>query len=174
MTDTRFSEQDRLVPLRRGLNAGDAQSLRSILEGNGIQVFLANENMGTMGYGVAIDLMIRASDRAYADEVLSKVVALPHRPEDRLFDTDGEERACAHCGSSRVRAWRGAVPTGIPFVKAQARPQDLWFHCLQCDSLFQEKRSRYSSLGLALMWGLALGGLTLVVIWLIALLQRLF
>lgn len=166
-----FEDHNRLVPVRTGLNQADAQLLKSLLDANGVQVFLTHENMGSLNYGVRADLMVRAIDKVRADAVLAKVATLPRGAFPARLDEDGEELACRHCGSERVHPYVGAVPSGIPGIKLSASQADNWYHCLQCDSYFRNQRSRLAGIPIALMWGGTLAALTLFVIWLIEFLR---
>ncbi|TNE65014.1 MAG: DUF2007 domain-containing protein [Alphaproteobacteria bacterium] len=169
-----FADNNRLVVVRSGLDSADAALLRSLLEGNGVQVFVANENVASMNQGMWADLYVRASDRARAEAILGKVATLPRCAIPVRRDEDGEELACVHCGSTRVHPFEGAVPTVVPGVRRQARLKDHWYHCLQCDSYYQEgRRPRFSGLPVALAWGGLLGLATLGVIWLIEYLRYL-
>ena len=157
---------DRLVPIRRDLGVSDAQMLRGVLEAAGIHAALANENMGSLHYVVATDLLVRAGDETRARDILARVATMP-RPKP-LMDEDGEPRACPTCGSEHLRVYAGPVPTPLPGLRGSAGPADGWFQCLQCASLFSDRpRARFSALPLALIWAATLGSATLGLIWLI-------
>jgi DNA-directed RNA polymerase subunit RPC12/RpoP len=166
-----FEDHNRLVPVRTGLDQADAQLLRSLLDANGVQVFVSHENMGSLGYGVRADIMVRAIDKVRADAVLAKVATLPRSAIPVRLDEGGEEIACRHCGSERVHPYEGAVPTLIPGLRLAARRDERWYHCLQCDSYFRDRRSKFAGIPIALMWGATLAVLTLFVIWLIEFLR---
>jgi len=162
-----FDDFNRLVPLRRGLTTADAQLMRSLLTANGLQVFVNSENMGALNYAVGTDVMVRAVDKGRAEDVLKKVAAIPRCQLPTHFDEDGEERACAHCGSTHVHAFVGEVPTFIPGVRLAASAGEGWYHCLQCDSHYREQKSRFSGMPVALMWGGFLGGAGFALYWVI-------
>lgn len=166
-----FEDHNRLVPVRTGLMQADAQLLKSLLDANGVQVFLTHENMGSLNYGVRADIMVRAIDKVRADAALANVATLPHGAFPARLDEDGEELACQHCGSERVHPFEGQVPSGVPGLRWAAAKDDQWYHCLQCDSYFRNRRSRLAGLPIALIWGGTLAALTLFVIWLIEFLR---
>jgi len=152
-----FTDYNRLVPLRSGLSATDAQVLKSVLVANGIEVFLSSEGMSTLQPGVFVDVMIRAIDKVRADSVLEKVATMPSCKIPRHTDADGEEHSCPACGSSIVRPFVGNVDTWLPGVKRAAAVGDGWYHCRQCDTHFCTKRSRYSGMPLGMVWAATLG-----------------
>lgn len=164
-----LNTNDSLTILRGSLDTGDALVLKSALEGNGIPAFLHNENMAGIGMGavIRVDLLVRNRDKVAAERALANVINLPRADGDRILDSDGEEIACTQCGSSRIRAYTGDVPSIIPFLAPKARPADKWYHCLQCNHYFQIGFERFSSLKMAIFWGLTLGVITLLVIWFI-------
>lgn len=166
-----FEDHNRLISIRSGLSGPDAQLLKSVLNANGVEVFLSNENMGTMNIGLRTDVMVRAIDKVRADSVLDKVATMPRCALPTRLDEDGEEIACRHCGSERVHPFEGAVPTLIPGIKLSAAKGQHWYHCLQCDSYFKNSLSRLAGIPIALMWGGTLAALTLFVIWLIEFLR---
>ncbi len=162
-----FEQQDRLVTLRGGLDPSDAQLLRSLLEGNGIKVFMNGEHMSAVHPAVRADIMVRASEWKEAEQVIQKVATMPRCAIPTRLDEDGEERACAQCGSTRVHRFEGEVPTFIPGIRLAAQKQDDWFHCLQCDSYYKDKRSRFSGLPFALIWSAFVGLFVICLYWLI-------
>lgn len=166
-----FEDHNRLIAIRTGLDASDAQLLKSLLDANGVEVYLSNENMGSLGYGVRTDIMVRAIDKVRADAVLTKIATMPRCAIPTRLDEDGEEIACRHCGSERVHPFEGEVPTIIPGIRLKADKAEGWYHCLQCDSYFKNSLSRLASIPVAMMWGGALAGLTLFIIWLIEFLR---
>lgn len=166
MTAT-FEQQDRLVTIRSGLEAADAQLLRSLLEGNGVTVFMNGEHMGALNYAVRAEIMVRASEWKKAEEVLQKVATMPRCAIPTQLDEDGEERACAQCGSTRVHSFEGEVPTFIPGVRIAAAKADGWFHCLQCDSHYRDRRSRFSGLPFAMLWSGVVGLFVICLYWII-------
>lgn len=162
-----FEQQDRLVPIRTGLGQADAQLLRSLLEGNGIKVFMNGEHMGALNYGARADIMVRASEWKEAEQVLQKVATMPRCAIPVRLDEDGEERACAHCGSTRVHGFDGEVPTFIPGIRLAAKKEEGWFHCLQCDSYYRDRHSRFSGLPFALLWSACVGAFVICLYWFI-------
>lgn len=166
MTET-FTQQDRLVTIRTGLYQADAALMRSLLEGHGIQVFMNAEHASTMNEGYNTDVMVRASQWKEAEEVLNKVATMPRCAIPVRLDEDGEERACAHCGSTRVHPFEGEVPTFIPGIRIAATRGENWFHCLQCDSHYRDKRSRFAGLPVALAWSATVGLSVLGLYWFI-------
>lgn len=150
-----------LTIVRSSLDRHQANLFKSNLEGHGIPAFLENENIGSLNYVVQIDLLVRQRDKAAAEALLSKVDTIPLSKFPTRLDADGEERACAHCGSMRVHAYIGEVPTWAPGVKLQATPEAGYFHCLECDSYYREKRLGFASFPIALMWSLTLGAFVL-------------
>lgn len=159
-----FDHEDRLVPIRTGLDPVDAQLLRSMLEGHGIKVFMNGEHAGSLNYAVRADLMVMASQWKIAEETLSKIATLPRREP---LDEYGDERACAQCGSTRVHAFVGEVPTFIPGIRIEANVEGAWFHCLQCGSHYRDRFSKFSGMPIALMWGGALGAFFICLYWFI-------
>lgn len=169
---TQVLEEDmRLVVLRSNLNQPDGALLRSVLEAQDIPVFLAGEHVAGMNEGLYANLMVHAKDWKRAEEVLSKVATMPRCAIPIRRDEDGEPIACRHCGSERVHAFEGEVPTIVPGVKVHASKNDDWYHCLQCDSYFRNSLSRFSSIPVGLMWAGALALLTLGIVWLIEFLR---
>jgi hypothetical protein len=162
-----FTDYDRLVPLRSGLNPSDAHLIKSILTANGIEVFLHGEHASTLQPGVFTDVMIRAVDKVRADSVLDKVSTMPSCKIPRYTDADGEEQACEHCGSTFVAPYVGNVASSIPGVKIAAGVGDGWFHCRQCDSHYCSKRSRYSGMPLGIAWAGTVGGFVFALYWFI-------
>lgn len=162
-----FSDYNRLVPLREGLTATDAQLLKSVLTANGIEVFLAGENHSSLTPGIYTNVMIRAIDRVRADSVLSKVRTMPSCQIPKYTDTDGEEQFCEHCGSEFVRPYVGVLDTWIPGIKREAKAGDGWFHCRQCESYYCVKRSRYSGMPLGMAWAATVGAFVLALYWFI-------
>ncbi|MBL4788930.1 MAG: hypothetical protein JKY60_07735 [Kordiimonadaceae bacterium] len=160
-----FDDYNKLVPLRKGLETSDAQLLRSLLNANDIEVFLNSENMSGLHCVVQTDVMIRVIDKVRADSVLKKVATLPRCALPRHFDEDGEERACTQCGSTQVHPFVGEVQTFIPGIRLAARKGDSWFHCLQCDTHYQDKHSRFAGMPIALMWSASLGGFVFALYW---------
>lgn len=162
-----FTDYNRLIPLRTGLDPADAQLLKSVLNANGVEVFLNGEHMGSLGYAVRTDIMVRAIDKVRADSVIDKIATMPRCQIPRHVDEDGEERACSQCGSTRVRPYVGEVPTIVPGIRLAAQAGEEWFHCLQCDSYYQDKRSRYAALPFALMWSALVGVFGYALYWVI-------
>jgi len=161
-------DSNRLVAVRTGLDGADAELLRSLLERNGLQVFLTNESgAGQGGYAASVDLYVRALDKPAADAVLGIVVTLPRAAQPHRFDEDGEELSCHHCGSTRVHPYEGPVPTLIPGLKLQSGKNERWYHCLQCGSTYEEGRRRFSGWPIAVMWAAILGLASLGLIWII-------
>jgi len=160
---------DKLVVIRAGLDSHQANMLKLNLEGQGVPAFLANENTGSLNFHSHTDLFVRAKDWATAEKLLSKIEAFPRPP--RKFDADGDDIGCSHCGSSRVRPFVGNVPTMVPLIGIKAGYDDGWFHCLECNSYYSAKRSRFSSMPIALGWSAFMGalafGLVLIFNWLI-------
>jgi Putative prokaryotic signal transducing protein len=165
MTET-FTDYNRLISLRSGLDPADAQMLKSVLNANGVEVFLNGENMGSLNFAVRTDIMVRQIDKSRADAVIHKIATMPRCQIPRI-DEDGEERACAQCGSTRVHAFVGEVPTFIPGIRLAAVEGGGWFHCLQCGSHYRDQLSRFSGLPVALMWSASLGGFGFGLYWLI-------
>jgi len=163
----KFDDYNRLVPLRREMEPADAQLMRSLLTANGIEVFLNGENMGSLNYVVRTDIMIRAIDKVRAESVLKKVSAIPRRQLPSHFDGDGEERACAQCGSTQIHPYVGEVPTIIPGIRLSAGAGEGWYHCLQCDSHYRDQPTRFSGMPIALMWGGFLGASGFALYWII-------
>ncbi|MBL4639272.1 MAG: DUF2007 domain-containing protein [Kordiimonadaceae bacterium] len=159
-----FDQEDRLVPIRTALDQAEAQLLRSLLEGHGVKVFMNGEHMGSLNYAVRADLMVMASQWKIAEGILNKIATLPSRS---IVDEYGDERSCSQCGSTRVHAFVGEVPTFIPGVRVAANPEDKWFHCLQCDTHYRDAFSRYAGLQIAFVWGGTLGAFFLGLYWLI-------
>lgn len=166
MTAT-FEQQDRLVTIRRGLEQADAALLRSLLEGAGVTVFMNGEHMGALHPGIRAEIMVRASEWKLAEETLQKVATMPRCAIPTRLDVDGEERACAQCGSTRVHPFEGEVPTFIPGIRIATNKEDEWFHCLQCDSYYKDRRSRFSGLPFAMMWSAIVGVFVISLYWLI-------
>ncbi|MCJ9427662.1 putative signal transducing protein [Kordiimonas marina] len=166
---TALMDGNRLVALRTGLEGADAQLLRSLLESKGLQVFLVNESAvsGMTGHAVSVDLYVRAVDKPKADAILGNVVTLPRAMQPHRFDEDGEELSCHHCGSTRVHPYEGKVPTLIPGLKLQSGKNERWYHCLQCDSYYEEGRKRFSGWPIAVMWAAVLGLASLGLMWVI-------
>jgi len=162
-----FTDYNRLVPLRTGLDAGDAQMLKSVLNANGVEVFLNGENMASLNYAVRTDIMIRAIDQVRADAVIEKIATMPRCQLPQHVDDDGEERSCAQCGSTRVHPFVGEVPSMIPGIRYAAESDGEWYHCLQCDSHYRDRRSSFSGLPIALMWSAFLGSLGFGLYWFI-------
>lgn len=154
------SQLDSLVTLRSALMRDKAHILKTTLESYGIPAFLASENMGSLMYGVATDLLVRRGDLPRAQSLLENVSAL--NLPDRNDDEDGVH--CPSCGSSRVVVHTGTVPSILPGITWRAPAEDGWMHCFECKSYWREGGRRFSSLPLALLWGLSLGGLSLVLI----------
>ena len=147
---------DKLLLFRKGLDTGEALVVRSVLEGNGISVFLANENMAAMHYAVAADIIIRSADRQEAEAVMANVSVFPSqamRYEDEEIDD------CPYCGSTHVFKFIGEVPVFMGFGKSKAIPGSPWRKCLQCSSFFRVDAQRLTGhFPLALLWGGVLGG----------------
>jgi len=162
-----FTDYNRLIPLRTGLDTGDAQLLKSVLNANGVEVFLNGENMSSLNYVVRTDIMIRAIDKVRADAVIEKIATMPRCQIPRHIDEDGEERSCSQCGSTRVHPFAGEVPTFFPGIRVEARKEDGWFHCLQCDSHYKDKRSQFAGMPFALMWSVLLGSFGFALYWFI-------
>lgn len=167
-----FEQQDKLVTIRTGLASTDAQLLCTLLEGEGIQVFTNAEHasaleQGPLGGAITADLMVRAADWKQAEQTLAKVATMPRCAFPVRLDEDGEERSCRHCGSIRVHPYEGEVPTFIPGIRIAARPEDTWFHCLQCDSYYRDRRSRFAGLPFAALWSAAVGVFVICLYWLI-------
>lgn len=162
-----FTDYNRLIPLRTGLDAGDAQMLKSVLNANGVEVFLNGANMASLNYAVRTDIMVRAIDKVCADAVIEKISTMPRCQIPRHMDEDGEERACAQCGSTHVRPFIGEVPTVIPGIRLAAEPGTDWFHCMQCDSHYRDRRSSFAGLPIALMWSVFLGSFGFGLYWFI-------
>ncbi len=141
---------DKLVAIRSGLDGHQAQMLKLNLEGQGIPAFLANEHTGSMNFMSSTDLFVRAKDWRAAEKALSAIELMPGRSGP--IDPDGEEHSCNHCGSHRVHPFVGEIPTIVPFVRIQADTGGKWFHCLECDSYFNDGRKRFAGLPIALAW----------------------
>ncbi|WP_417465346.1 DUF2007 domain-containing protein [Kordiimonas sp.] len=162
-----FEDHNRLVVLRSGLSQPDGALLRSVLESHGIHAFLSGEHVAGMNEGLWANLMVRAADYEDAQKALSNLAMMPSKAFPVRHDADGEELACLRCGSGRVHAFEGRVPTSLPFVKVMAERGQGWYHCLQCGSYYNDRRPRFSSLSIALMWGGTLALATLIGIWII-------
>lgn len=139
--------------------------LKLNLEGQGIPAFLANENTGSLNFVSHTDLFVRAKDWVCAEQALSKIETFP-RPA-RKFDPDGDEISCNHCGSGRVRPFAGDVPMLVPLIGIKAGPDDGWFHCLECDSYYSNRRSRFASMPIAFAWSAFMAALAFGLIWFI-------
>lgn len=155
------TDLNKLVPIRTGLDRSQADLLKANLEGHGVPAFLANENIGSLNFVVHTDLLVRAKNWKDAEQLLSKIDAIPASRFSKRFDPDGEEYACQHCGSMRVHPFVGEVPTWLPGLKLKAVPEQTWFHCMECDSYYREKRSSFISFPIAMMWSLTLGAFVL-------------
>lgn len=157
-----------LLPLRTGLDPMEAQVMKSVLASEGIECFLSNENMGTLGYGVRIDLLVKAVDKVRAELALRKVAVLPRRAHALPPSVDEDDIACPQCGSTRVGIHTGPVPTMIPGLKTKQKPGERWRHCIECGTYYPEgARRHFDSFFLAIMWGATLAGATLGLMWLI-------
>ena len=165
-----LEDENRLIVIRSHLNAAEGRLMRTLLDARGIHAFLAGENVAGVNQGMFANLMVRAGDRAAAEAILSNVTALPATVR---HDPDGEELACQRCGSQRVHPYVGVLPTSVPFLRARAEPEDACYHCLECGSYYSEKRPRFTSLSLALVWGGILALATLGALYIINLLQAL-
>lgn len=159
------SDLDKLVAIRSGLEGHQAQMLKLNLEGQGVPAFLANEHVGSMNFVSNTDLFVKAKDWRAAEQALSKIELMPSRGPN--LDADGDEHSCPHCGSHRVHAFFGEVPSAIPLIRYKADPEDKWFHCLECGSYHQAIRKRFAGLPIALAWSAFMGTLVLAVIFLI-------
>ncbi len=153
------------MAIRSGLDGQQAQLLKLNLEGQGVPAFLANEHVGSMNFVSNTDLFVKAKDWRVAEQALSKIELMPMSSPS--LDSDGEVRSCPHCGSHRVHAFVGEVPSAIPFVRYRADPEDQWFHCLECGSYHQAIRKRFAGLPIALAWSAFMGTLVLAIIFLI-------
>lgn len=156
-----MADMNSLVVVRSRLDRHQANLFKSNLEGHGIPAFLENENIGSLNYVVQTDLLVRLRDKEAADALLSKVDTIPLSRFPKRLDADGEERACEHCGSMRVHAFVGEVPTLVPGIKVKATPETGYFHCLECNSYYREKRLGFASFPIAMMWSLTLGAFVL-------------
>lgn len=153
------TDLDKLVAVRSGLDGQQAQLLKLNLEGQGVPAFLANEHVGAMNFVSNTDLYVRARDWRAAEQALAKIELLPRREAPR--DADGEERSCPHCGSHRVHAFVGEVPSALPFIRYKAEADDKWFHCLECGSYHQAVRKRFSGMPIALAWSMTMAAIAL-------------
>ncbi|WP_262689560.1 hypothetical protein [Kordiimonas aestuarii] len=166
-----LEDENRLVVIRSHLNAPDGRLMRSLLDARGIHAFLSGENVAGMNEGMFANLMVRAGNREEAEHILSNVRALPASAFPVRQDPDGEELACHRCGSSRVHPFVGRLPSSVPFLRQTVSQKDAFYHCLECGSYYTEKRPRFSSLTIAVMWGGTLALITLLIIWVINWLQ---
>lgn len=158
------SESDQLVTLRRHVSLNEAEVLKSLLEANGVPVFLSSRHMAYTYAAIQTDLKVRLVDQVRADHVLANISAIgPKAPRVAVED----DLACPTCGSSLLTPVIGKLDTAIPFVTLDAGPDDRWFRCAQCNTRFQDVPKKFASAGIAAMWALTLGGLTLGVIWFI-------
>ncbi len=162
---TAIDISDKLVTMRAGLSLGEAEVLKSLLEANGVPVFLTAGHMAGLNYAVTTDLQVRVVDKVRADGLLNHVEAFP-APSKPTTNVD-IETMCPTCGSFHLRPVVGAMNTAIPFLRIHASPSDRWFECYECGARFQDRLERFSSLGVALAWGAVLGAATLGVIWLL-------
>lgn len=158
-------ELNRLIAIRSGLDGHQAQMLKLNLEGQGVPAFLTNDHTGSLNFMTSTDLYVRAKDWRAAEEALSVIELMPRRPGQ--LDSDGEEFTCRHCGSHRVHPFVGEVPTVVPFVRLKAEVNGKWFHCLECDSYFNDSRKRFAGMPIALAWSALMGALALGIIFLI-------
>ena len=157
---------DDLVIVRSSLEQGQAQIMQSLLNSHGISAFPNNDNVSSLQYGVKTDLLVRKADFERSDMLLKNIAAIPPKfgmgNGHSAFDVE-----CIHCGSMHVKPFTGAAPTWIPFVKIDAKSEDGWRHCSQCNSYYNEKDKRFRSLPVALSWGLTLAAVTIAIISLI-------
>ncbi|GHF30250.1 hypothetical protein GCM10017044_27040 [Kordiimonas sediminis] len=158
------ADPEELVIVRSNLSSHDAHLLKGLLESNEISAFLSNENMGTLQYGVATDLLVRLKDRHIAQTVLANVVTLHNTPSSDPVAPE-EDAFCRTCGSSHVHPFVGEIPSLIPGIRYDASEAGEWMHCLQCDAYYRRKRSRFSSMPVGLLWGLTLSGFTIFLLW---------
>ncbi len=115
-----FEDDNRLVVIRSHLNAAEGRLMRTLLDARGIHAFLAGENVAGMNEGLFANLMVRAGDRQFAEEILSNVTALPAQVR---HDPDGEELACKRCGSQRVHPYVGPLRHQCPSCAQTPRPK---------------------------------------------------
>jgi hypothetical protein len=167
-----MSDQDynRLVPLRTYLDTSEAQMLRTYLDAKGILVFLNAEHVGAMNEGLKTDILIREIDRVRAEAALKNIEILSCHQKHQLRDGDNIEDdtpSCRQCGAMDIYGFEGEVPTFIPGIRIEARTEDAWMHCRQCDSYYREGKRRFSSVSVALMWAVTLGITALSIYWLI-------
>lgn len=149
-------QPERLMVFRKGLDTGEALVIRSMLEAAGVSVFLANENMASMHYAVAADIVIRQNDKCRAEQIMSDVSVFPSAAA-RMQEEDVD--SCPSCGSTHVFKYVGEVPVFGDFGKSKAFPGSPWRKCLQCASFFRTDRRRVmGNFPLALVWGGTLGG----------------
>jgi len=155
---------DQLVTLRSGLSQGEADILKSLLTANGVPCFVPSAHMAGLNYAVRTDLQVRRADARRAEHVLHSVHALPVPRPSAISDDD---LWCPTCGSSRLRAVTGKIPTAIPFVRLTVDAHDRWFRCDHCGARFQDRPVRFRGILVATVWALTLGAVTLAVIWLL-------
>lgn len=161
------SDLDKLVALRTKLDSHQAQLLKTNLEGRGVPAFVANENVSSLISVNTADLYVRAKDWRTAEELLTKIEASPRHWPQPPPEPEVVEQACSHCGSHRVVPYVDPVPTWVPFVSEDARPEDGWLRCLECGSHTLGRRRRFAGLGVAFGWSAFMALLAFSVILLI-------
>ncbi len=103
----RDEDGDALVTIAQFNYLAEAHLARSRLESEGIDCFLADENMvhANWLYANAIGgmrLQVRASDRASALAVLGQLADELHREHGAPGSTAGEAVDCPHCGGAEI------------------------------------------------------------------------
>ena len=94
---------ERLITVAKFINIVDADLARAKLEGDGIKVFMADENTVRVNwlYSAAIDgvkIQVMESDAERAREILAQKPI----PEHEL-EKENDSQACPECGSSDLR-----------------------------------------------------------------------
>ena len=155
---------DELVEVRTGLSTHDAYLLKNYLQSQEIQAFVQDDDMASMQYAVQARILVKSHDLVKAQSVLENVVTMN---AGTTFDAQAYDVFCPKCGSYQVHPHIGAVPSPVPGITVEAKAEDRYYHCLQCDNYFPEKRSRYTSLPFGCMWGICLSLGVIALIWFI-------
>ncbi len=153
------AELDQLVAIKTGLQPSSAQLLKGVLASHGMPAYVSSEHMGTIGFGLGSDLLVRRADVPRAKSLLEHVAAMPITGAAPVREAVMMERACSQCGSSHVQDYIGSVPTLLPFVKIEALPDSGWYRCRQCGSHFRERPTRFQSLPTGFIWALVVAGI---------------
>lgn len=115
-TPSAFDQADEGVVLRAFLLPVDAHQCRMVLEGAGLECWIADEHAAALNIGLAtmvggVKVVVRRSDRQLAERALEAVPGM--LATDRAGDVAADAASCPRCGAPVAPPAEEAAPSGV-------------------------------------------------------------